>query len=580
MTSIRSTARDVIYARVSTGKQEREGTSLEDQVLRGRAYAVATTRGPVDDDDLYIDVDSGKSAERPAYQRLLVDAEVGRVRCVICTHIDRMGRDTLEFLQSDLALKKAGVDRIYIAQNFDTSTPYGQFAVTLFAAVAELEGKQIVERLAGGQRRKVGLRKEIWIVPYGYRYIPADPVHKIPGRVEIVPAQAAIVRRVFVAFAAGATAMGLARELTAEGVPTPKGRTMWGHSRIAVMVRAHAETYLGDASYGRTRTVRAGRRRTHVPVSDPSTVERAPIPAILDQPGDGDVVARARAQLASNRQRAKRNTRRDYLVRTFAVCGPCRDDGLTYRLHPMNHMYTCNRQDAATATFVRHRVGIKRLDAAVWDAIRALILDPSEVLNIARVGDDAGAVAAAALTREIAAREKALAELDQEIDTLLTALLKGRIDEARYDRRRATYEERRREATEALGRLAGDRALATARTLPVSEIEALCTRWAPGLDVMTFDERQAFTRLLVREVVVYKTHAIILGQFDDWSREVPLAAGMTGAPAAVGIVGEASPVALAPSGDDCRLDTDVLDHLVIGRQRFVSLKERGLGFGP
>jgi DNA repair protein RadC len=28
------------------------------------------------------------------------------------------------------------------------------------------------------------------------------------------------------------------------------------------------------------------------------------------------------------------------------------------------------------------------------------------------------------------------------------------------------------------------------------------------------------------------------------------------------------------------LDVDVLDHLIIGRQRFVSLKERGLGFGP
>jgi DNA repair protein RadC len=26
------------------------------------------------------------------------------------------------------------------------------------------------------------------------------------------------------------------------------------------------------------------------------------------------------------------------------------------------------------------------------------------------------------------------------------------------------------------------------------------------------------------------------------------------------------------------LDVEVLDHLVIGRQRFVSLKERGLGF--
>ena len=28
------------------------------------------------------------------------------------------------------------------------------------------------------------------------------------------------------------------------------------------------------------------------------------------------------------------------------------------------------------------------------------------------------------------------------------------------------------------------------------------------------------------------------------------------------------------------LDIEVLDHLIIGHQRFVSLKERGLGFGP
>jgi DNA repair protein RadC len=28
------------------------------------------------------------------------------------------------------------------------------------------------------------------------------------------------------------------------------------------------------------------------------------------------------------------------------------------------------------------------------------------------------------------------------------------------------------------------------------------------------------------------------------------------------------------------LDIEVLDHLVIGHQRFVSLKERGLGFPP
>ena len=67
------------------------------------------------------------------------------------------------------ALDKAGVAIVLLKQNFDTGTPQGRFALTMFAAMAELEAATIAERLAEGrvQKARQGGRPGA-TVPFGY----------------------------------------------------------------------------------------------------------------------------------------------------------------------------------------------------------------------------------------------------------------------------------------------------------------------------------------------------------------------------------------------------------------------------
>src|SRR4051794_39859434 len=82
-----------IYARVSTGKQEEEGTSLQTQVARCRDYAAQ--RGMSVVEDLVIqEVYSGAELwDRPKLSVLRQAVREKKVDSVFCFAIDRLSRD-------------------------------------------------------------------------------------------------------------------------------------------------------------------------------------------------------------------------------------------------------------------------------------------------------------------------------------------------------------------------------------------------------------------------------------------------------------------------------------------------------
>jgi len=101
--------------------------------------------------------------------------------------------------------------------------------------------------------------------PYGYRRIPRGPGG--PAHLEIFEPEAAIVRRIFAARAAGTTIRQICRQLNAAAVPTPAGsRAVRGTSTINRLLRN--EAYTGRVYYNRTETIpdrRPGRRTRQVP---------------------------------------------------------------------------------------------------------------------------------------------------------------------------------------------------------------------------------------------------------------------------------------------------------------------------
>lgn len=143
------------YLRVSTSEQttSSQQATIEQRYQVKRWFSDEATSGIV------------KAKQRPGLSGLISYAREGDT--VVVYAIDRLGRDTIDVLETVEALQRKGVAVISMREGFDLSTPMGKAMLTMLAAMAELERHNIKERqLAGIQRaraegRNLGREKQI-----------------------------------------------------------------------------------------------------------------------------------------------------------------------------------------------------------------------------------------------------------------------------------------------------------------------------------------------------------------------------------------------------------------------------------
>jgi hypothetical protein len=114
-------------------------------------------------------------------------------------------------------------------------------------------------------------------------------LHPVCGKRRIVPEEAAIVRRIFAAFAGGSSPKAIARRLNAEGVPGPRGElwrdgTIRGHRRRGTGL-LNNELYLGRLVWNRQRFVKdpeTGRRLARPNPPEAWIIEEMPALRIVE----------------------------------------------------------------------------------------------------------------------------------------------------------------------------------------------------------------------------------------------------------------------------------------------------------
>lgn len=126
----------VYYARCSTAEQN-EARQLED-AKRCQAEKV------------FVDKMSGKNADRPQLKAMLSFVREGDK--VICSDISRIARNTRDLLTIIDKLQEKGVAFQSLKEAIDTTTPQGQFMLTVFGALAQLERDCIRQRTEEGRR--------------------------------------------------------------------------------------------------------------------------------------------------------------------------------------------------------------------------------------------------------------------------------------------------------------------------------------------------------------------------------------------------------------------------------------------
>ena len=147
------TPKAAIYMRVSTDEQV-NGYGLD--VQRTRCEAMAIVKGwevaaVYSDEGLSGTLDAGR---RPGLAALLAAACSGDVQAVIVLSLDRLARKTLLVLDLVGKLDGCGVELVSVKESLDTSSPSGRFALTMFAAIAQLERDTIVARTRDGRNAR------------------------------------------------------------------------------------------------------------------------------------------------------------------------------------------------------------------------------------------------------------------------------------------------------------------------------------------------------------------------------------------------------------------------------------------
>lgn len=133
----------VAYARVSTDDQtcENQRRTISARYAVGKWFTDDGVSGAV------------AATQRPALAALLAYVREGDV--VIVAAIDRLGRNTIDVLNTVEALKTKGVSVVSMREGFDLATPAGKLMLTMLAAVAELERENLKAcQLAGLERAK------------------------------------------------------------------------------------------------------------------------------------------------------------------------------------------------------------------------------------------------------------------------------------------------------------------------------------------------------------------------------------------------------------------------------------------
>lgn len=413
-TSTTKTKRAAFYGRYSVERDRK--LSDAKQVAEGKARA-ALKGYDLPTSAIY--VDKGKSAgegkRRPEWERLRDDIAAGRYDVLIVSKLDRFSRSTKDFAEVWAELQAHDVELISIAEDFDTTTAMGRAMQQIVITFAELERAFTVERNTGMAKYRRDSECVGGLAPYGYRKAKLSHTNAAGERVDgfvIEPNEADVVRDVIVRIIEGESLRGIAASLNAAGVPVSQHarRADWIYTTVRQTVTSPAV---------------AGWR------NDPALPDeyvRAPWEPIVSD----DVWRKMLEALrTSPRRQHSTTTGRDGVTPTvnllsgLLLCGRCGTKMSPGRSGNGTLRYRCSRatnRAACCGPSVNAADAERHVEAELFDAFRKGGKGANELSPVTMRDDDRAA------------------EIERELDELLSLYEERKLQPAEYVRMRASAE--------------------------------------------------------------------------------------------------------------------------------------------
>jgi site-specific DNA recombinase len=487
--------RAVIYARVSTAKQEREGYSLPEQIDLCRKHCIE--HGYVVIGEPFTDDSTGMDDDRLGLNALREVVRTLRIEVVVVTELDRLARKRVlhDLIEEELRDLGARVD--YVIEHFDESDE-GDLFKDIKKSVAEYDRKKILRRLKSG---KIGRAKSGRVLlgkyaPYGYRKTD-------DGSLEIFEEEAQVVQLIFRWYVQGdgdgrpLQVRTICERLATEGYLKPqfhiKQRYLEAWSPSTIRKILASEVYIGVWYFNKTKQLRV---KNEMGKTVFRTIARpreewiaVPAPAIIEP----DLFEAARLTSKHNTKHAPRNRRHFYVFAGMLRCEGCRRAYSGAKAKQGRARYVCGgtQRDPVKTCSQPDFYEADMLDV-IWPWFANLLKNPQDVLDAINARNASQEEALRPLRERLVRIDRQIADAQQRVVNLRDRLETENDPEEREDiklrlaRHKAARDDLEKERATTEGQL-NHRSYKTQQSESLFEV---CQRWAGKLDNATPEQKR------------------------------------------------------------------------------------------
>ena len=157
---------------------------------------------------------SGGNTNRPAFKRMMQLAEHKQFDIIAAYKIDRISRNTLDFLTMFEKLKLNDIELVSVTEGFDANTPAGRMMMSMISSIAEMERANIAQRVKDNmfELAKLG-RWSGGTPPTGYRSVKVIEGGKSAVYLEVIEEYIPLIKNVFYMASKGYTTYQIANEV-------------------------------------------------------------------------------------------------------------------------------------------------------------------------------------------------------------------------------------------------------------------------------------------------------------------------------------------------------------------------------
>lgn len=383
----------VIYARYSSHNQRE--ASLEQQIAECKKYA---ERNGYTITEIYQDAAiSGRTDDRPAFKRMMRDAEKEKFDYIICWKSNRIGRNMTQTMTNMAKLAEYGVECLYTEEDFD-NTASGRFALRNMMNVNQFYSENMAEDIKRGLMDNAEKCLVNGKSPFGYK-------RGEDGRYAIDDHAAEIVRQIYDRIIQGWTITDIMNDLNHRGIKTGAGKP-WSYQSFDKLLQS--EQYIGVYKYSGVR-IEGG------------------MPAIIDRAVFQEV---QRILAEKKNPRGKKKDCADYFLVGKAFCGKCGSPMTGVSGTSRNgtkHFYYCCNAKHYDHTCDKKNVKKEWLETFVATAIKEMLYDQDLIDWL--LSSYENIIQQIKEESKVSTLESQLAEVEMSLGNLMKAMEAGAFNE-------------------------------------------------------------------------------------------------------------------------------------------------------